>query len=1560
MATASGSISFLGANRFQGWWNATTNEATGSRLTGAPGDTQPAIEDLFDSTSGYGGYNRATNLTAAIGDYWQVTGSGTTTVDGHTNWDLNDWIIYSGSYGGGSKKWTKLAVEDTIASIVIGDLSAIELWHLTGSADKHVLFITGTVDGSVMQSGSDGFEYDYSTGILALTGAAANGANGLITIKNTTDNGEFLTCLDSSGHESLRLGSTTGGGGVLTLYTNDDDTLGVLADGNLARIYLGESNAISDAIAVTIGSGSDGLTLRTNQRDITLSASVAVNIPDDVKLTFGKADDATIEYDEDGSDELRFAGAAATFEQDVTFDNDVTLGVAATDVTTVTGRLTASVGALIKDDQCLYFGDSEEASIKYQEASNDYLTIINTKAGKGVVISGSNIQLASQDYPQGYGLKMDSSGRIGIGVSGSIKDMLHIEDSIGGTGGTIELDRRDDAIEKGDPLGNIYFGATENGSDYDWPVNIRATALKDFVIDSDSPAALEFWLTPDGAASKTLTAHLHHGGLLLGSGNLPSSNFVSPQAPRGRLDVSGSAFLGTSSTDVHQITGTFNLNNSLTISGSDARMRLNYVDDTTWPNSAASDEEYANFGLTLKNDSTQLGAFTGIAMTVNPNRNEDAIGAAIVARSDSASDSIFDTDLAFATNTGADDALTERMRITHNGAVGIGLENPQDDLHIEKTTGAGLELSRHDADIATGDPLGTIYFAGTEDGSTYDIGARIRAQADSAWTVGSDSPTHINFDVNPDGSTTLATAMTIKPDSAISGSGNLEIVGTMKSTGDIATSGSITAGTSTVVIGPNNISGSGNLQMVGTIKATGDIATSGTLSAGTFSPANISGSGNLQMVGTMKSTGDIATSGSLYAPTIHGSPSSLGFKTHSISGSSNIHMVGTIKSIGDIGTSGSITAGNDISGSGYLRAGEIATSGTMYAGNYFGTPGDITLRTHSISGSGNTQIVGTIKSTGNIATSGSLTAATIGAFTAAGAIDFDSENMTNVDINSGYIDGTPIGVETPSSAKFTTISGSGNTQIVGTIKSIGNMETSGSVSGSSTFLCGSTLSVHGGATVRGDLTTQGSVTLGNTTSDDITINGKINANILPNSTHNLGSASDKFGSLFLQNISGSGNLQMVGTIKTTGDIATSGTLSAGTFSPANISGSGNLQMVGTMKSTGNIATSGSLTAATIGAFTAAGAIDFDNQDMTNVDIDSGDISGTNITVGSSKTLDVSAGTLTTSAAQKKAIVEGAASNVDFGAYEVRAQTFESDVSTGTAPLVVASTTNVANLNASSLGGATFAAPGAIGGTTPAAGSFTNISGSGTLQVVGAVTTTGDIATSGSFTSPNTLKLNSTAGDISFEADGTAQLAIDMDGTAGDVVIQLKVDDDELVFKSYDGAECAVIRNANGAGGFAGKKYVVSMNSALMLSGSGGFSASALPYMGAVIAATAPDGGSYSVTLPTTAGNAANIGPMFGYNLRIVLAAFANAGNKGDITIVRGDTVGSTPGGDCDAIVGCIASCAADSNAAAGITLSSHVITINGASVTVGDYIDLVCINSSTGASVWHVSGICAT
>ena len=113
--------------------------------------------------------------------------------------------------------------------------------------------------------------------------------------------------------------------------------------------------------------------------------------------------------------------------------------------------------------------------------------------------------------------------------------------------------------------------------------------------------------------------------------------------------------------------------------------------------------------------------------------------------------------------------------------------------------------------------------------------------------------------------------------------------------------------------------------------------------------------------------------------------------------------------------------------------------------------------------------------------------------------------------------------------------------------------------------------------------------------------------------------------------------------------------------------------------------------------TLTGSQTLTNKTLTSPDINSPDIDGGNIdgatiatsdvTVGTGKTLDVSAGTITTSSAQKKTIIEGAASDVDIGAYELRAKTLEADVATGTAPLTVASTTLVTNLNADKLDGA---------------------------------------------------------------------------------------------------------------------------------------------------------------------------------------------------------------------------------------------------------------------------------
>lgn len=71
---------------------------------------------------------------------------------------------------------------------------------------------------------------------------------------------------------------------------------------------------------------------------------------------------------------------------------------------------------------------------------------------------------------------------------------------------------------------------------------------------------------------------------------------------------------------------------------------------------------------------------------------------------------------------------------------------------------------------------------------------------------------------------------------------------------------------------------------------------------------------------------------------------------------------------------------------------------------------------------------------------------------------------------------------------------------------------------------------------------------------------------------------------------------------------------------------------------------------------------------TTVDIDGGTIDGatiatSNINIGTGKQLDVSAGSLVTSALQNKAIIEGAASDVSFGTYDVTAATFVGKIST---------------------------------------------------------------------------------------------------------------------------------------------------------------------------------------------------------------------------------------------------------------------------------------------------------
>ena len=59
------------------------------------------------------------------------------------------------------------------------------------------------------------------------------------------------------------------------------------------------------------------MTFNSTDNSEEISLSQDTRIIDDKKIEFGNGADVSIEYDEDGTDELRFAGAAAIFEQDV-------------------------------------------------------------------------------------------------------------------------------------------------------------------------------------------------------------------------------------------------------------------------------------------------------------------------------------------------------------------------------------------------------------------------------------------------------------------------------------------------------------------------------------------------------------------------------------------------------------------------------------------------------------------------------------------------------------------------------------------------------------------------------------------------------------------------------------------------------------------------------------------------------------------------------------------------------------------------------------------------------------------------------------------------------------------------------------------------------------------------------------------------------------------------------------------------------------------------------------------------------------------------------------------
>ena len=195
----------------------------------------------------------------------------------------------------------------------------------------------------------------------------------------------------------------------------------------------------------------------------------------------------------------------------------------------------------------------------------------------------------------------------------------------------------------------------------------------------------------------------------------------------------------------------------------------------------------------------------------------------------------------------------------------------------------------------------------------------------------------------------------------------------------------------------------------------------------------------------------------------------------------------------------------------------------------------------SISGSGGLEFT-----TGSF--SGRITAAEIGAYKAVGAIDFNNQAMTNVDINSGAIDGATVGAASQAAGAFTTLSASSTLDVVGVARfgpaNLAQISAAGVISGSSLQVAGAS-ALEGLITTNGGLTSKGAIS-GSSTLDVVGVSRFGGGNKAQISAAGV--------------ISGSG-LQVAGTSALEGAITTNG----GLTSKGAISGSSTLSIAGNVQ-----------------------------------------------------------------------------------------------------------------------------------------------------------------------------------------------------------------------------------------------------------------------------------------------------------------------------------------------------------------------------------------------------------
>ena len=155
-----------------------------------------------------GTWNASTNtptLTSSVGtkgNYYIVDVSGTTNLNGITDWHVGDWAIFNGS------TWDKVDNTDAVSS-VNGFTGAVSLTtsHIAEGTNLYYLDSRSRTAISLTTTGNSGAAtYDNVSGIINVPQYTLTGLGGVPTTRQLTING---TAFDLSADRSWSVGTVT-------------------------------------------------------------------------------------------------------------------------------------------------------------------------------------------------------------------------------------------------------------------------------------------------------------------------------------------------------------------------------------------------------------------------------------------------------------------------------------------------------------------------------------------------------------------------------------------------------------------------------------------------------------------------------------------------------------------------------------------------------------------------------------------------------------------------------------------------------------------------------------------------------------------------------------------------------------------------------------------------------------------------------------------------------------------------------------------------------------------------------------------------------------------------------------------------------------------------------------------------------------------------------------------------------------------------------------------------------------------------------------------------------